>query len=124
MGQFKTDKNTGQPKKDSAGEISYWGYDENVYATGNYGSTTSDDMENISYDFTTMISDDETPTAATLATDQVVFFTTTDTQFTHALDGKTYTPTGVTKQGAKMLFQLGSTWDEVYTLGLISAELV
>ncbi len=117
MGEFKG-------KKDSAGEISYWGYDESAYANGTWGSTTSDDMENIIYDFNSMSTSDDTPTAATLATDQVVFFTTVDTQFVHGLDGKTYTPTGVTQTGAKMLFETGATWDEVYTLGLISAELV
>ncbi len=117
MGQFKG-------KKDSAGEISYWGYDESAYANGTWGSTTSDDMENIIYDFTSMSTSDETPTAATLATDQVVFFTTVDTQFVHGLDGKTYTPTGVTQTGAKMLFETGATWDEVYTLGLLQAEEV
>ncbi len=123
MGQFKKDEN-GNPKSDASGEISYWGYDEDVYAKGTYGSTTSDDMENIIYDFTKMSTDDETPTATTLATDQVVFFTTVDAKFTSSVDGKTYAPTGVTQTGAKMLFEFGSTWNEVYNLGLLQAELV
>lgn len=121
MGSFKKDSD-GNLKKDSAGEISYWGYDESKYATGDYGSVETSDMENIIYDSSKILEDDATPTATTLATDQVVFFTTVDTQFEHY--GQTYTPTGVTQQGAKMLFQLGATWDEVYTLGLIDADLV
>ncbi len=110
-------------KSEISGELSYWGYDETVYDDGAFGlGFETSDMENIIYDFTAFSSDVEAPLATTIAADQVVFFTTVDAKFEY--EGKTYAPTGVSQVGAKMLFQLGSTWEEVYSIGFLQAEEV
>ncbi len=109
-------------KSDISGEISYWGYDESVYDSGTFGNVSSSDKENIIYDFSAFVDNDEVPLATTIAGDQIVFFTTVDANFEY--EGETYAPTGVSQEGAKMLFQLGATWEEVYSMGFLQAERV
>ncbi len=109
----------GEDDNDVNGEISYWGYDEKKYRTnGNIsqnGKKYNDD-ENIIYDANEFLtSDNHLPLATTIASDHVVFFTTTDAKFT--VDGKEYRPKGITKEGLRDIFQYGLSWEQVYEAG-------
>ncbi|NQX83375.1 MAG: hypothetical protein HRS50_01510 [Mycoplasmataceae bacterium] len=96
---------------DANGEISYWGYNEEDY-TNIAGNITGDDfIYNQNYMTESMKSNSNLPLGVTMATDNIVFFTTSNLQVmnynTMILDH----PEGISKEGYKMIYQFGTTWD-------------
>ncbi len=105
------------------GEISYWGYDESKYTGTTFGSADTSDLENIIYDYNAFVTTEGVPLATTIAGDNIVFYTTDDAQF-ELNDGTVVTPTGLTQEGAKALFQYGASWNSLLAFDAVEYEEV
>ncbi len=101
--------------KDDAEKASTgWGYDWTTYVNSGVTDGDATDVENTMYNYDNIIKSEDTPLMTTMATDQIVFYTTTDAYF--EMDGKDYVPTGITREGAKDLFQNGKSYQELVKL--------
>lgn len=89
-----------------------WGYDWSIYtSTANVTTGDATDAENVMYNYDVTSDNDDIPLATTIGTDNIVFYTTVDAFF--EMDGVEYTPTGLTRAGAKDLFQNGLSYQEL-----------
>ena len=100
--------------KDSE-EISYWGYDEDIYSNIYEGTEPSNIIYNLD-DFTIGKHSNELPLATTIATDSIVFFIVDNLKVFNPLTNKKEIPLGITRDGTKSIYQYGTTWDELAKL--------
>lgn len=106
---------------EDAGEISYWGYDEDIYSKGSIVTEPENvsDIDNVFYDYSKVVASTEnTPLAATIAGDNIVFYTSADASF-ELPDGTEGHPTGLSREAAKGIFQYGLSWEVLAGLDLI-----
>lgn len=104
-----------------AGEISYWGYDEDFYSKGSIVTDPENvsDIDNVFYNYSEVVaSTEDTPLAATIAGDNIVFYTSADASF-ELSDGTEAHPTGLSREAAKGIFQYGLSWEVLAGLDLI-----
>ncbi|NQX83376.1 MAG: hypothetical protein HRS50_01515, partial [Mycoplasmataceae bacterium] len=104
---------------DANGEISYWGYKEKDYTDIANGITVDDFIYNQDYMNASIDENSNLPLGVTMATDNIVFFTTSDLQVMNYNTMIMDHPEGVSKEGYKMIYQFGTTWDELSKNGHI-----
>ncbi|NOQ50062.1 MAG: hypothetical protein GQ557_00155 [Mycoplasmataceae bacterium] len=100
----------------------------NEYGEYNGNSSYENEDKEIPWDFQNEILDENEalPLGFTAARDPLVFFVETGTTFDY--NGDTYTPTGISPEAALLTFGYGAeyetTWQMLYSLDMITAEIV
>lgn len=113
---------------DEPGNWVNWGYDPDLYTDdilldsvhNEYHSIDGTiDKENTFYNYDKIIEIDDFPIVTTMAVDNIVFFINEDIMFS-TFDGDIVSPTALSAEGAKQLFQYGASWEEVASKNLIN----
>ena len=104
----------GEGTTPNEGEISYWGYNEDIY----YEKYGNEDPNDVIYNLNDFTSKDaiELPLATTIASDSIVFFIDKDTKVINPITNKEETPSGITKDGVKAIYEYGETWENLAKL--------
>ena len=99
--------------RDANGEIAYWGYSENDYTDSANNVSEYDFIYNESYLDSALEDKQNIPLGATMATDNIVFFTRSDLQIMNYNTNKLEKPTGITREGYRMIYEFGTTWNDL-----------